>query len=127
MRDAGRRPGGRLCYWMMWLTAVFVMQAASGAAFAQSGPATTTVTDTVYNATGALANGTMIITWPAFTTASGTQVADGSTNATITSGVFSVALVPNAGATPAGVYYSVVYQLGPLPRCTWTTLSDYFL
>ena len=28
-------------------------------------------------------------------------------------GALSVALVPNAGATPAGVYYTVVYQIGP--------------
>jgi hypothetical protein len=28
-------------------------------------------------------------------------------------GALSVALVPNAGATPADVYYTVVYQLGP--------------
>jgi hypothetical protein len=28
-------------------------------------------------------------------------------------GSLSVELIPNAGATPAGVYYSVVYQVGP--------------
>jgi hypothetical protein len=31
----------------------------------------------------------------------------------VTKGAFSVGPVPNAGATPAGVYYVVVYQLGP--------------
>jgi len=41
-------------------------------------------------------------------------VASGSTAVTLgVKGALSVALVPNAGATPAGVYYSVVYQLGP--------------
>jgi hypothetical protein len=115
MRDAGRRPVGRLCYWMAGMVAVCVMQiGASGTAVPpQGGPPTTTVTDTVYDATGNPANGTMIITWPAFSTAAGAQVAEGSTNAAITSGAFSVALVANAGATPTGVYYTVVFQLGP--------------
>jgi hypothetical protein len=46
-------------------------------------------------------------------TAGGTAVAAGTTNVTLgASGALSVALVPNAGATPAGVYYTVVYQLG---------------
>ena len=128
MSNAGRRPMGRLFYWGVWVVAVCIMQAASGAAATpQSGPATTTVTDTVYDATGNAANGTMIISWPAFTTAGGTQVAEGSTNATITSGVFSVALVPNVGATPAGVYYTVVFQLGPLRRCMLIFLCNEFL
>jgi hypothetical protein len=106
----GRRLLGRLFYWLglgiaacLWLSA----------AMAQS-PTTTTVTDTVYQADGATAQGTIIITWPAFQTASGSPIAAGSTNVTIGSnGVFSVGLVTNVGATPAGVYYTVVYQLGP--------------
>ena len=41
-------------------------------------------------------------------------MAPGTTNAQLgADGALSVELVPNAGATPAGVYYSVVYQLGP--------------
>jgi hypothetical protein len=40
-------------------------------------------------------------------------VAGGTTNVTLgANGALSVALVPNAGATPAGVYYTVVYQIG---------------
>ena len=47
-------------------------------------------------------------------TAEGTAVAPGSTSVTLGSnGALSVALAPNAGAMPAGVYYTVVYQLGP--------------
>ena len=56
----------------------------------------------------------MIITWPAFVSASGAAVAAGETSVALgANGALSVALVPNAGATPAGVYYTVVYQLGP--------------
>lgn len=37
----------------------------------------------------------------------------GSKNAALgASGALSIALLPNAGATPAGVYYTVVYQIG---------------
>jgi hypothetical protein len=111
MREAGGRPMGRLYCW------VLVMMAVAGfglPAFAQGGPATTTVTDTVYGADGNPAQGNLIITWPAFETANGAAVAGGDTTATVAAnGTFSVALVPNAGATPAGVYYTVVYQIGP--------------
>ena len=92
----------------------FWVSASGAAPVPQSGPATTTVADTVYLADGTTAQGNLIITWPAFLTASGTAVAGGTTNAALgANGAFSVALVPNAGATPAGVYYTVVYQIGP--------------
>src|SRR5438270_13990678 len=111
MSDAGRRPMGRLFY---CLAAVVIMAGAvSGAAAAPQGPATTTVADTVYLADGTYAAGTLIITWPAFVTTGGTAVAGGVTNVTLgANGALSVALVPNAGATPAGMYYTVVYQIG---------------
>jgi hypothetical protein len=112
MFDA-RRPMGRLFYWALMISAFGFGLSASGSAWAQS-PATTTVADTVYQADGSAASGTLIITWPAFVTASGTAVAAGATNVTLgTNGALSVALAPNVGATPAGSYYSVVYQLGP--------------
>ena len=67
----------------------------------------------MYLADGTTAQGNLIITWPAFITASGTAVAGGAKNVTLgAGGALSVALVPNAGATPAGVYYTVVYQIG---------------
>ena len=72
------------------------------------------MSDTVYLADGSPASGNLIISWPAFVTAGGTAVAAGTTNVALgASGALNVGLVPNAGATPAGVYYSVVYQLGP--------------
>ncbi|MGB8987785.1 MAG: hypothetical protein WCC37_14400, partial [Candidatus Sulfotelmatobacter sp.] len=80
----------------------------------QSGPTLTSVVDTVYLADGTPAQGVLVITWPAFVTASGSAVAAGTLDVTLgTSGALNVALAANAGATPAGVYYTVVYQLGP--------------
>ncbi len=80
----------------------------------QSGPTLTSVVDTVYLADGTAAQGVLVITWPAFVTASGTAVGAGALDVTLgTSGALNVALAANAGATPAGVYYTVVYQLGP--------------
>ena len=84
--------------------------------------ATTQVTDTIYRADGSAATGTVIISWGAFTTASGQTVASGSTSATIAAGgVLSVALAPNAGATPMGSYYTAVYHLddGSVSREYW--------
>ena len=81
---------------------------------AQSGPAMTNVIDTVYQADGTPAQGVLIITWPAFVTANGAEVVSGQLNATLgTNGALSVELAANAGGTPVGAYYSVVYQLGP--------------
>jgi len=116
MGYAGRRPTGRLCCWVLMAGMVcgFRVLAWGAAPGPQSGPAMTTVADTVYRADGTAAQGTMIITWPAFVSASGTAVAAGVSNVAIgANGGFSVALVSNAGANPAGVYYTVVYQLGP--------------
>ena len=74
----------------------------------------TTVQDTVYRADGSVAQGTLLISWPAFTTSSGSAIGAGATSAKLTfSGGFSVALVPNADSTPTTVY-TVVYQLDPL-------------
>jgi hypothetical protein len=121
MRETGRRPQGRLCFWVLVLACGLRAAAFGAAPVPQSGPATTTVTDTVYNADGSTAQGNLIIQWPAFTTAGGSQVAAGTTSAALASnGTFSIALVPNAGATPAGVYYTVTYQLGPRRLFTWT-------
>jgi len=117
MFDAGRRPTGRHFYWLLMVVMVawgFRLSAFGAEPVPQTGPPTTTVADTVYLADGTAASGTLIITWPAFVTASGTAVAGGATNVTLgANGALSVALVPNAGATPAGVYYTVIYQLGP--------------
>ncbi|WP_353064637.1 GDSL-type esterase/lipase family protein [Tunturibacter psychrotolerans] len=82
---------------------------------------TTQVTDTVYRGDGTLANGSVIVSWQAFTAASGQSVPSGSTSATITNGALSLALVPNAGSTPIGTYYTAVYHLddGSVSREFW--------
>jgi hypothetical protein len=107
-----RRPSGRIFYLVL-----SVVIAATGMrlhAAPQSGPALTSVIDTVYMADGSEAQGTLVITWPAFVAASGSAVAAGSLNVTLGSnGALNVALATNAAATPAGVYYTVVYQLQP--------------
>ena len=110
----GRRPMGRLCCCAIVVLVALGMRPAMMAATPQSGAATTTVADTVYLADGTAAQGSLIISWPAFVTAGGVAVASGTTSVALgAGGALSVALVSNAGATPAGVYYSVVYQLGP--------------
>jgi trimeric autotransporter adhesin len=84
--------------------------------------ATTQVTDTVYLADGTTATGTVIVSWQAFTTAIGQSVPAGTTSATIgAGGVLSLQLAPNAGATPMGTYYTVVYHLddGTVSREFW--------
>jgi hypothetical protein len=64
---------GRLCYWV--LTVVVAMgcrvEASEASPDLENGPATTTVADRVYMADGSKAQGSLIITWPAFVTASG--------------------------------------------------------
>jgi hypothetical protein len=80
----------------------------------QSGPTLTSVVDTVYLANGTPAQGVLVITWPAFVTATGTAVGAGTLDVTLgTGGALNVALAANAGANPPGNYYTVVYQLGP--------------
>lgn len=84
--------------------------------------ATTTVSDTVYQADGTAASGTVLVSWPAFTTVSGQSVPKGSTSVTLgAGGVLTVSLAPNVSAIPAGTYYTVVYHLndGSTSREYW--------
>ena len=88
---------------------VCVLLAASGLA---QQPARTTVTDTVYRADGSAASGTVLISWPEFTTADLKPVAAGTLNIPLgASGAFTVALAPNAGGNPNGTFYKVVLKL----------------
>jgi hypothetical protein len=104
MFDA-RRPMGRLFYLLLSL---LVLLAGSQAWT----PAMTTISDVVYRADGRPAGGTLLISWPTFSTADGTAVAAGTKSVTLgAQGALSVELTPNIGAIPAGTYYTVVFQL----------------
>ena len=73
---------------------------------------TTLVSDTVYRADGTPASGTILISWPAFTTGEGQAVASGSAATEIgADGAFSLQLAPNSGATPYGSYYTAILHL----------------
>jgi hypothetical protein len=73
---------------------------------------TTTVQGTVYLANGQAGSGTLSVSWPAFTTASGQAVAaDSMTVAIAPDGFVSVNLAPNLGATPAGLFYTAVFYM----------------
>src|SRR5438270_9709253 len=88
-----------------------------------TGPATTTIADTVYRADGTPARGSLLITWPAFTTAAGYSVAAGSMNVAIgANGALSLQLIPNQGATPSGTFYKVLVRLddGTQNTESWT-------
>ena len=75
-------------------------------------PATTSISDVVYRADGSPASGTLLISWPAFTTANNEAVAAGTLSVPIgPEGALSLALIPNEGATPSGTLYRVIYQL----------------
>ena len=74
--------------------------------------ATTAIADTVQYANGAAAQGTVLLSWPAFTTASGVSVQKGTTSVVLGSnGALTVSLAPNQGATPIGTFYTAVYHL----------------
>ncbi|HEV2619481.1 MAG TPA: hypothetical protein VGU23_06025, partial [Acidobacteriaceae bacterium] len=88
---------------------------------------TTQVSDTVYHADGTTATGTVVISWPAFTTSTGQSVPSGNTSVTIAAGgALNVALAPNSGANPVGTYYTVVYHLddGTVSRQYWVVPSS---
>ncbi len=86
----------------------------AGQALAMQSPAvaTTTVQGTVYRADGSPAQGSMLVSWPAFVTANNQAVAAGSLAVAVgADGFASLALAPNVGASPAGTYYTVVYHV----------------
>lgn len=73
---------------------------------------TTTVQGTVYRADGTPAGGTLLLSWPAFTTPQNQAVAAGNMSAPIgADGFVSVNLTANSDALPTGSYYTAVYHL----------------
>jgi hypothetical protein len=103
--------------WMLLVGLVLWASPSWGAA-----PATTRISDVVYRADGTPAAGTLLITWPAFTTADNSPVAAGTRSVPLgTQGALSVDLVPNAGSSPANTLYRVVYKLDD-----GTTATEYW-
>ena len=75
-------------------------------------PAKTVVADTIYRADGTTAKGTLLIAWPAFSTADGKPVAAGTMSVKIgANGAVNIPLIPTQGATPSGTAYKVVIAL----------------
>lgn len=106
--------------WLAVCLAALMLIALPMATVAQVG--TTTVQGTVYEADGQPATGTLLISWPAFTTANDQAVAAGHLSVVIgADGFVSVNLAPNEDAYPAGTYYTVVYHLsdGSVNQETW--------
>ncbi|HVJ08791.1 MAG TPA: hypothetical protein VM554_10430 [Acidisarcina sp.] len=85
--------------------------------------ATDTVQGTVYRADGSVAQGTLLLSWPAFTTSANEAVASGSKSIPIgADGWVAIGLAPNAGAAPDGTYYTAVYHLND-----GTTSTEYWV
>jgi hypothetical protein len=99
--------------WMGLLpTVVCLIGVWSGIAVNAQAISTTTVQGTVYLANGQPGTGTLVVSWPSFTTANGQLVTAGSTTVAIApDGFVSLSLAPNAGAAPAGLYYTAVFYL----------------
>ncbi len=124
MFDASR-PNGRLFYLLRFAAGVVILAMTPYICVAQS-PALTTISDIVYRADGTPAAGTLLISWPAFSTADGHPIAAGTNSVVLgTAGALVVQLVPNAGAVPSGTFYTVVYQLddGTVKTEYWTVPS----
>ena len=107
----------------MALATAWGMAGLAGApAAAAQAVSTTTVQDTVYRADGTVASGTLIVSWPAFTTAAKAAIAAGTITVPIgANGAVTVNLAPYAGALPTS-YYTVVYHLtdGTVNKEYWT-------
>lgn len=103
----------RCCGWMgLNLMVLGLLAMALGRPASAQAVSTTTVQGTVYLANGQAGSGTLVVSWPAFTTANGQAIAADSTTVTIaTDGFVSINLAPNLGATPAGLYYTAVFYM----------------
>ncbi len=109
---AGGRMGQRLRLKLKLKLGLCLIGMAFGVVANAQAVSTTTVQGTVYLANGQPASGTLVVSWPAFTTASGQAVAADSTTVTIApDGFVNLNLAPNLGATPAGLFYTAVYYM----------------
>ena len=117
MLDGRRRPEGRFFIGMLSVLLVWWGALVGTANAANGAPATTRISDIVYQGDGSPASGVLLISWPAFTTSDSKPVAAGTKSVTLDSGgSLAVDLVPNTGATPSGSYYQVVFQRSEIRR-----------
>ena len=122
-RDDWFGAGRRLGFGLERMLGLCLMAMALGSVAGAQAVSTTTVQGTVYLANGQVGAGTLNVSWPAFTTASGLAIGAGHTMVTIPpDGFVSVNLAPNVGATPAGLYYTAVYQMND-----GTTSTEYWV
>jgi hypothetical protein len=104
---------------------------AAGGAAKAPGPTLCQISDTVYRADGSPAQGTMLLSWPAFTTAAGQAVSPGSLLVTLdANGGFNASLAPNTGASPVGTFYKAIFRLSddavqPAWAGEYRVLSDF--
>ncbi len=92
--------------------ALCMLAAATAQAANAQAVSTTTVQGTVYLANGQPGAGTLVLSWPGFTTAAGQVIAADSTTMTIPpDGFVTVSLAPNQEATPAGEYYTAIFYM----------------
>ena len=104
------------------LTLLCLIGIAQGITSAQA-VGTTTVQGTVYLANGKPGSGTLVVSWPAFTSVESQLVVAGQTSATIGSdGFLSINLAPNQGASPAGLFYTAIYHMSD-----GTTSTQYWI
>jgi hypothetical protein len=81
----------------------------------------TTIHDSVIYADGTAASGKLVLTWPPFQF-QGVTITGGQEEFLIAfDGTVTIDCYPTAGALPAGVYYTVSYQLdkGPVYEEYW--------
>ena len=100
-----------------------LLAAPAGGAVKSPGPTLCQISDTVYRADGSPAQGTVLLSWQAFTTAAGQAVTPGSLLVTLdANGGFNASLAPNTGASPAGTYYKAIFKLND-----GTTETEYWV
>jgi hypothetical protein len=105
---------GRFFAVLISLSLAILLPRAGFAAGGSKSPSPTLcqISDTVYRADGTPAQGTVLLSWPAFTTAAGQAVSPGSLLVTLdANGGFNASVAPNTGASPAGTYYKAIFKL----------------
>lgn len=82
------------------------------AGMAGAAPQLTTIQDTLFNADGSLFNGSISISWPAFTAADLSAIGAQTLTVPVANGFFSVQLVPTTTAVTPAVYTAVFESAG---------------